>query len=187
MHHSCLRRRRQLFACAKQSKSNSSSFTRRKCWSAVSNQLREGKAVPETQSSTSQAASVEAIPTSSESTLLKWVFAVWEGHTSSTPVPSKDTVWYNCKKKGHFSEQCLSKSLKEATKVSEISTTEDPSVAYLSTIDTREETSWLTTFAVNSEPMKFKVDTGAKVTYWGILRHATGCPLRFFVVPTGHP
>ena len=54
--------------------------------------------------------------------------------------------------------------MKEATKVSEISTTEDPSVAYLSTIDTREETSWLTTFAVNSEPMKFKVDTGAKVT-----------------------
>ena len=64
-------------------------FPRRKCWSAVSNQLRERKAVPETQSSTSQAASVEAIPTSSESTPLKQVFAVWEGHTSLTPVPSK--------------------------------------------------------------------------------------------------
>ena len=37
-------------------------------------------------------------------------------------------------------------------------------MAYLSTIDTREETSWFTTVAVNSEPMKFKVDTGAEVT-----------------------
>ena len=33
--------------------------------------------------------------------------------------PAKDAVCYNCKKKGHFSKQCLSKSLKEATKVSE--------------------------------------------------------------------
>ena len=64
-------------------------FPRRKYWSAVDNQLHEGKAVPETQSSTSQAASAEAIPTSSESTPLKQVFAVWERPTSSTPVPSK--------------------------------------------------------------------------------------------------
>ena len=78
--------------------------------------------------------------------------------------PAKDAVCYNCRKKGHYSGQCLSKSSKEATKVSEIITTEYPSVAYLSTIGAREETSWLTTVAVNSEPMKFKVDTGAEVT-----------------------
>ena len=37
-------------------------------------------------------------------------------------------------------------------------------MAYHSTFSTREETSWLTTVAVNSELMKFKVDTGAEVT-----------------------
>ena len=52
--------------------------------------------------------------------------------------PAKDAVCYNCRKKRHNSGQCLSKSSKEATKVSEIITTEDPSVAYLSTIGTRE-------------------------------------------------
>ena len=87
-----------------------------------------------------------------------------KGPHSRQQCPAKDAVCYNCRKKGHYSGQCLSKSSKEATKVSEISTTEDPSVAYLSTIGTREETSWLSTVAVNSEPMKFKVDTGAEVT-----------------------
>ena len=50
--------------------------------------------------------------------------------------PAKDAVCYNCRKKRHYSRQCLSKSSKEATKASEITTTEDPSVAYLSTIGT---------------------------------------------------
>ena len=89
---------------------------------------------------------------------------MWERPTSSQQWPAKDAVCYNCRKKGHYSGQCLSKSSREATKVSEIATTADPSVAYLSTIGTREETSWLTTVAVNSEPIKFKVDTGAEVT-----------------------
>ena len=78
--------------------------------------------------------------------------------------PAKDAVCFNCKKKGHFSGQCLSKSSREATKVSEITVADDASVAYLSTLLAREETSWLTTVTVNSELMKFKVDTGAEVT-----------------------
>ena len=78
------------------------------------------------------------------------------GPQSRQQCPAKGAVCYNCRKKGHYSGQCLSKSSKEATKVSEISTTEDPSVANLHTIGTREETSWLTTVAVNSELIKFK-------------------------------
>ena len=56
-------------------KSNSSSCPTEKCWSAVGDQLREGKSVLETRNSTSQAASIEAISTSiySESTPLKQV------------------------------------------------------------------------------------------------------------------
>ena len=164
--HSHLRRRRQLFASVKQYKSNSSSCPTEKMlissrqsitwWERRSGDMEQYltgrqhrghfnkhlRRVNATQASVS----------------------VWKGPHPRQQCPAKDAVCYNCRKKGHCSGQCLSKSSRGATKVSEIITTEDPSVAYLSTIGTREEISWLTTVAVNSEPMKFKVDTGAEVT-----------------------
>ena len=72
--------------------------------------------------------------------------------------PAKEAVCHACKKKGHFSRQCLSKG------VSEITEEESHDMAYLNTIGSDNETTWQTSLQINNEVIAFKLDTGAEVT-----------------------
>ena len=80
--------------------------------------------------------------------------------------PAKDAECYKCKKKGHFSSQCLTTTVKEVTSSTEIRSPneEDLDLAFLSAVVSTDETSWIANIRVNGETMKFKVDTGAEVT-----------------------
>ena len=80
--------------------------------------------------------------------------------------PAKDAECYKCKKKGHFSSQCLTTTVKEVTSSTEVRSPneEDLDLAFLSAVVATDETSWTTNIRVNGETMKFKVDTGAEVT-----------------------
>ena len=74
--------------------------------------------------------------------------------------PAKEVVCHNCKKEGHYSSQCFSKSVNEVT---ETDTGYDTS--YLTAVTGGQSTSsWTTTVAVNGHELVFKLDTGADVT-----------------------
>ena len=73
--------------------------------------------------------------------------------------PAKEAICHKCKKKGHYSAQCFSKSVAEVT----TQPVEDYEVAYLNTIVTGNLTSWTTTIAVNNQSMTFKLGTRAEV------------------------
>ena len=74
--------------------------------------------------------------------------------------PAKEAICHKCKKKGHYSALCFSKSVAEVT----TQPVEDYEVAYLNTIVTGNLSSWTATIAVNNQSMTFKLDTGAEVT-----------------------
>ena len=80
--------------------------------------------------------------------------------------PAKDAECYKCKKKGHFSSQCLTTTVKEVTSSTEVRSPneEDLDLAFLSAVVSTDETSRTANIRVNGETMKFKVDTGAEVT-----------------------
>ena len=79
--------------------------------------------------------------------------------------PAKDAECYKCKKKGHFSSQCLTTTVKAVISSAEVtSPDEDLDLAFLSAVVSTDETCWTASIRVNGETMKFKVDTGAEVT-----------------------
>ena len=78
--------------------------------------------------------------------------------------PAKDAECYKCKKKGHFSSQCLTTTVKAVISSAEVtSPDEDLDLAFLSAVVSTDETCWTASIRVNGETMKFKVDTGAEV------------------------
>jgi len=80
--------------------------------------------------------------------------------------PAKDAECYKCKKRGHFSSQCLTTTVKEVTLSAEMTSPneEDLDLAFLNAVVSADEPSWTANIRVNGETMKFKVDTGAEVT-----------------------
>ena len=79
--------------------------------------------------------------------------------------PAKDAECYKCKKKGHFSSQYLTTTVKAVISSAEVtSPDEDLDLAFLSAVVSTDETCWTASIRVNGETMKFKVDTGAEVT-----------------------
>ena len=74
----------------------------------------------------------------------------------------QDVECYTCKRKGHFSSQCFSKS------VADVSSNETPTegyydTAFLNTIGAGNTTTWNSTILVDRHEVPFKLDTGAEV------------------------
>ena len=74
--------------------------------------------------------------------------------------PAKDSECHKCHKRGHYSAQCLSKSVGEICDPPE--SLDD--FAFLNTIGSDRDTSWTCTISVCGQDIPFKVDTGAEVT-----------------------
>ena len=68
---------------------------------------------------------------------------------------------HECKRKGHYSSQCFSKTVNEITEQMEA---EDLDVSYLSTIGTDNDSSWNATIQINGQSVVFKLESGAEVT-----------------------
>jgi len=68
-------------------------------------------------------------------------------------------ICHTCKKKGHFSLWCFTKS------IAEITTEVDNSDAiFLNTIDSVENNTWTKCIVINKKEFCFKLDTGAEAT-----------------------
>ena len=70
--------------------------------------------------------------------------------------PANQAVCHKCKKKGHFSSVCQSKSVGTVQ--------EESQECFLDTIRTVGDKSWTSFVNVNGQRQKFKLDTGAEVT-----------------------
>ena len=94
--------------------------------------------------------------------------------------PARDATCHRCKRQGHYSSQCLSKTVAELTTEVQDLTVTDPDhhtdkltfsdVVYLNTVggdsatEQNSTTSWNVQVAINNKVLLFKVDTGADVT-----------------------
>ena len=79
-------------------------------------------------------------------------------HLSGDRCPARNVICHSCKKIGHFSAQCFSRS--KTASAHEISMDS----AYLSTLSGELESIWSTTLRLEGTNVKFKLDTGAEVT-----------------------
>ena len=82
-------------------------------------------------------------------------------HILSTNVLQKGPLANKCKRKGHYSSQCFSKSVLEVT-ANQLE--EDLDVTYLSAIVPENDSSCTVNIENNGQHMTFKLDTGAEVT-----------------------
>ena len=72
--------------------------------------------------------------------------------------PAKEATCHCCKKKGHYSTQCFSKDVSELSNESPLDT------AFLGTVSSTHESSWLAKLHLCERETVFKLDTGAEVT-----------------------
>lgn len=74
-----------------------------------------------------------------------------------TSCPARSKVCTNCHKKGHFSEVCLSKRV-------DFVEAPGPNVGFLGIVTSPQVNSWEVDVLIQSEPVRFKIDTGADET-----------------------
>ena len=75
--------------------------------------------------------------------------------------PAKESTCHKCKRKGHYSSKCFSKSVLEVTTNRQ---EENLDVTYLSAIVFENDSCWTVNIEINVQHMTFKLDTGAEVT-----------------------
>ena len=73
--------------------------------------------------------------------------------------PAKDSVCHKCKRKGHFSSQCLSKTVAEVQPDESYVDT-----AFLDTLSHNSSETWRVKLRLCGQMLEFKIDTGAEVT-----------------------
>ena len=73
--------------------------------------------------------------------------------------PAKDSVCHKCKRKGHFSSQCLSKTVAEVQPDESYVNT-----AFLDTLSQNSSETWRVKLRLCGQMLEFKIDTGAEVT-----------------------
>ena len=73
--------------------------------------------------------------------------------------PAKDSVCHKCKRKGHFSSQCLSKTVAEVEPDESYVDT-----AFLDTLSQNSSETWRVKLRLCGQMLEFKIDTGAEVT-----------------------
>ena len=90
--------------------------------------------------------------------------------------PARDAQCFNCKRKGHYSDQCRQKT---ASTVQE----EDSTInsAFLDTVSNGKTKVWMTNITTDGKQIPFKLDTGAEVTAiteepWEMLYRETSTP-----------
>ena len=77
--------------------------------------------------------------------------------------PAKDTVCHKCHSKGHFQNQCLSKTVAEI-QPEDVDEEVKMESAFLSGVEAEGIRPWMVQVQVCGVPQKFKIDTGAEVT-----------------------
>eukprot|EP00731_Ephydatia_muelleri_P030587 Em0022g101a len=77
--------------------------------------------------------------------------------------PAKDTVCHKCHRKGHFQNQCLSKTVAEI-QPEDVDEEVKMESAFLGGVEAEGIRPWMVQVQVCCVPQKFKIDTGAEVT-----------------------
>ena len=77
--------------------------------------------------------------------------------------PAKDTVCHKCHRKGHFQNQCLSKTVAEI-QPEDVDEEVKMESAFLGGVEAEGIRPWMVQVQVCGVPQKFKIDTGAEVT-----------------------
>ena len=107
-------------------------------------------------------------PSRIQKQILKQCTRCGRGEHSREKCPAINATCHKCKRRGHFSSQCFSKS-----SVSSVTTEESPQEtysdisldgAYLDTITSGQQRAWKVKIRVGSQDTTFKIDTGAEVT-----------------------
>ena len=96
---------------------------------------------------------------------------LWKQFTPHQSCPAKDATCFRCNRKGHYSTQCLSKTVAEITDPLQEQTLNDSSgsdfysdILYLDTVNGHNEKHLCVEVLIENDPATFKVDTGAEVT-----------------------
>lgn len=77
---------------------------------------------------------------------------------SKDKCPAKDSICHKCNRKGHYAAQCFAKTVAEVQEEAYLDT------AFLDTMSSGHEKSWITTVRLEDQEVTFKMDTGAEVT-----------------------
>ena len=113
--------------------------------------------------------------------------------------PARDAICHRCNRKGHYSSQCLSKTVFAASQEDmafqqdSIISEEPVANHYLDAIGTSQESSWSVKLHVDSQEVTFKIDTGAEVTaisekvYQDLQRPTLQKSSKFLHGPGQHP
>ena len=93
-----------------------------------------------------------------------------KGSHSRQQCPARDAICHKCRKKGHYSSQCFSKSIADVTLGPILHSPEGAKdsdyydTAYLDAVGTGQSSKWTTTISIAGAEVIFKLDTGAEVT-----------------------
>ena len=93
-------------------------------------------------------------------------------HKPGDKCPAKAATCHKCKRKGHYSSQCFSKTVTATTQEGE---TQQADAAFLGPVIAENESTWTSTLRIAGQQIHFKLDTGAEVT---AVSEATYCKLR---------
>ncbi|UYV66753.1 K02A2.6-like [Cordylochernes scorpioides] len=77
---------------------------------------------------------------------------------SKEQCPAKDAICNKCRKKGHFSKVCHTKTIQE------VSSSQNNAFIGIVGMQENAEDKWCEVIKVNDQPIKFKIDTGAEVS-----------------------
>ena len=80
-------------------------------------------------------------------------------HPTPDKCPALGATCHKCNRKGHYSSQCLSKTVAIAEEIETNS-----GEAFLGAVSTGTEPPWTTTLTLEGKPLVFKLDTGAEVS-----------------------
>ena len=79
--------------------------------------------------------------------------------------PAKDATCSKCRKRGHYSNMCLSKkSIADSAQGTDPTTVSDSDDNFLGAVGSKQKTQWLTEVNMNDVMVTFKIDTGAEVS-----------------------
>jgi len=76
--------------------------------------------------------------------------------------PALSVICHKCQKKGHYSSQCLSKTIAATAQAVEYSDSEEET--FLGAMRSDKVTVWLTNVCLQGKEIQLKMDTGAEVT-----------------------
>ena len=81
-------------------------------------------------------------------------------HDRGARCPAKDATCHKCNRKGHYSNQCFSKTVAAAGATDELSS----DTAFLGSMGANTQSPWTAEILLNQVKVSFKLDTGAEVT-----------------------